>query len=555
MSYQVLARKWRPRSFGALVGQDHVVRALSHALESGRLHHAYLFTGTRGIGKTTIARILAKSFNCDTGITPNPCGVCPSCTEIDSGRFVDLLEVDAATNTRVEEMRQLLENAVYAPTRGRFKVYVIDEVHMLSNSAFNAMLKTLEEPPEHIKFILATTDPQKIPVTVLSRCLQFNLKQMPSAAIATHLTGICEKESVTAEGGALQMIAHAARGSMRDALSLLDQAIAFCAGNVQTEAVRSMLGTVDRGFLVSILEYLAAGNLQEAVAVANDIQARSLSFDEALAALATLLHNIALVQAVPEIELPDGLDDSRVRVLSNHLDAETVQLYYQIALHGRRDLALAPDEFAGFTMTLMRMALFRPDAGASSSMPNTGPIGATRALSSAPAGPASRLAPTKSTPTPATTKATAPAAIQTAPITPATPSISAEPAVGPFDGNWPDLVRSLKLGGLARQLADRSELVQFDAGKIVLTVSPQDRALTDKPFLERLRQALAERLGHPVHLELRTGATTGASVAASDEAARQSRTGAAQTMMQEDPFVRALVSGFDARIESIKSLS
>ncbi len=553
MSYQVLARKWRPRSFGALVGQDHVVRALSHALESGRLHHAYLFTGTRGIGKNTIARILAKSFKCDTGITPNPCGICSSSTEIDSGRFVDLLEVDAATNTRVEEMRQLLENAVYAPTRGRFKVYVIDEVHMLSNSAFNAMLKTLEEPPEHIKFILATTDPQKIPVTVLSRCLQFNLKQMPSAAIATHLTGICEKEAVAAESGALQMIAHAARGSMRDALSLLDQAIAFCAGNVQTEAVRSMLGTVDRGFLVSILECLAAGNLPGAIAVANDIQARSLSFDEALGALATLLHNIALIQAIPEIGLPDQIDNDRARLLATHLDAETVQLYYQIALHGRRDLSLAPDEFAGFTMTLMRMALFRPDAGASDTM--SGPIGSTRALSSVPAGAASRSAPAKSMSASVPNKVEMPVSIDVPPVNPVRAANSAESAAEPFDGNWPNLVRSLKLGGLARQLADRSELVRFDAGRIVLSVSPQERALTEKPFQERLRQALAERLGHPVHLELKTGVTTGTSVAASDEAARQSRTSAAQTMMQDDPFVRALVSGFDARIESIKSVT
>ncbi|MFM9885910.1 MAG: DNA polymerase III subunit gamma/tau [Burkholderiales bacterium] len=551
----MLARKWRPRSFGALVGQDHVVRALSHALESGRLHHAYLFTGTRGIGKTTIARILAKSFNCDTGITPNPCGVCSSCTEIDSGRFVDLLEVDAATNTRVEEMRQLLENAVYAPTRGRFKVYVIDEVHMLSNSAFNAMLKTLEEPPEHIKFILATTDPQKIPVTVLSRCLQFNLKQMPSAAIATHLTGICEKEAVAAESGALQMIAHAARGSMRDALSLLDQAIAFCSGNVQTEAVRSMLGTVDRGFLVSILECLAAGNLQGAVAVANDIHARSLSLDEALGAMATLLHNIALIQAIPEVGLPDEIDGDRARVLAKSLDAETVQLYYQIALHGRRDLSLAPDELAGFTMTLMRMALFRPDTGTSNTTPSSGPIASARALPSVPAGAASRSEPQMSMSGPTTTKAEARAMIDTPSIEPIPPTLSAVPAAELFDGNWPNLVRSLKLGGLARQLADRSELVRFDTGKIVLAVSPQDRALTDKPFQERLRQALAERLGYPVHLELKTGATTGTSVAASDEAARQSRTSAAQTMMQDDPFVRALMTGFDARIESIKSLT
>jgi len=261
MSYQVLARKWRPKSFASLVGQEHVVRALTHALTDQRLHHAYLFTGTRGVGKTTLARILAKAFNCETGITATPCGVCSACTEIDSGRFVDLLEVDAATNTKVDEMRQLLENAVYAPTRGRFKVYVIDEVHMLSNSAFNAMLKTLEEPPEHVKFILATTDPQKIPVTVLSRCLQFNLKQMTPPLIAGHLKHILEVEAISAETGALNLISRSAAGSMRDALSLLDQAIAHGAGKVEEAQVREMLGSVDLDYLFNILDALLAGDV------------------------------------------------------------------------------------------------------------------------------------------------------------------------------------------------------------------------------------------------------------------------------------------------------
>ncbi len=552
MSYQVLARKWRPRSFGALVGQDHVVRALSHALDSGRLHHAYLFTGTRGIGKTTIARILAKSFNCEQGVSANPCGVCGACTEIDSGRFVDLLEVDAATNTRVEEMRQLLENAVYAPTRGRFKVYVIDEVHMLSNSAFNAMLKTLEEPPEHIKFILATTDPQKIPVTVLSRCLQFNLKQMPPASISVHLTSICEKESVAAESVALQMIAQAARGSMRDALSLLDQAIAFCAGKVEADAVRSMLGTVDRGFLTNILECLAAGDLPGAMSIANTIQTRSLSFDEALGALATLLHHIALVQAIPAVEPPDDMDAQRVRTLAASMDAETIQLYYQIALHGRRDLALAPDEFAGFTMTLLRMALFRPESTDVDPAPRP-------AIATAPV---RRPVPPALGPTSAALQARVPpVATRTPAPAPAPPPVPAAPATAPiatplpFDGNWPDLVRGLKISGMAKQLADRTEFVEFTAGKLILAVAQQDRGLAERPFQERLRQAVAERLGQPVYLEVRIGTTTGASVAANDEADRQARTSAAQSMMKDDPFVRALVAAFDARIESIKPLT
>src|SRR2546425_2673084 len=306
MSYQVLARKWRPRDFGSLVGQEHVVRALRHALEQKRLHHAYLFAGTRGVGKTTLARILAKCLNCETGVTPQPCGKCSACLEIDGGRFVDLLEVDAATNTKVDEMRQLLETAQYAPTRGRFKVYVIDEVHMLSTSAFNAMLKTLEEPPEHMKFILATTDPQKIPVTVLSRCLQFNLKQMPPAAIATHLSRVLESEKVEFDREALVLISRAAAGSMRDALSLLDQAIAHGGGRVAAAGVSEMLGATDQTHLLRLLAAVAAGDARAAIAVADEMQARSLSFDGALAALAGLLLRLAMAPTGPHA-LGEGL--------------------------------------------------------------------------------------------------------------------------------------------------------------------------------------------------------------------------------------------------------
>ncbi|HZW51552.1 MAG TPA: DNA polymerase III subunit gamma/tau, partial [Rudaea sp.] len=299
MSYQVLARKWRPRNFSSLVGQEHVVRALTHALEQQRLHHAYLFTGTRGVGKTTLARILAKALNCETGITATPCGVCSACTEIDSGRFVDLIEIDAATNTGIDDMRELQDNAVYAPTRGRFKVFVIDEVHMLSKAAFNSMLKTFEEPPEHIKFILATTDPQKIPVTVLSRCLQFNLKQMPREAIYDHLGHILQQENSAAEPAALRLIAQAAQGSMRDALSLLDQAIAYAGGKVSEEAVRAMLGAIDQDYLFKLLDALARQDVKAMLAVAGDMESRSLSFDSALQDLATLLHQIALAQSAP----------------------------------------------------------------------------------------------------------------------------------------------------------------------------------------------------------------------------------------------------------------
>src|SRR6266571_6832347 len=333
MSYQVLARKYRPRNFETLVGQEHVVRALSHALQTGRLHHAYLFTGTRGVGKTTLSRILAKSLNCvgpdgSGGITATPCGSCEACVAIDAGRFVDYIEMDAASNRGVDEMAQLLEQAVYAPSNARFKVYMIDEVHMLTNHAFNSMLKTLEEPPEHVKFILATTDPQKIPVTVLSRCLQFNLKQMPSRAIAAHLEAILAEEKLPGEGGALRLLAEGARGSMRDALSLLDQAIAYSAGNVTEQAVRTMLGTIDDSFLYSILEGLARGDSAAVLAIAEDMRSRSVGFDGALQDLGALLHRVALAQGAPEaVDAQGGLRE-RLLALGRTLGPEEVQLYY-----------------------------------------------------------------------------------------------------------------------------------------------------------------------------------------------------------------------------------
>jgi DNA polymerase-3 subunit gamma/tau len=512
MTYQVLARKWRPRTFATLVGQEHVVRALTNALEQRRLHHAYLLTGTRGVGKTTLARILAKSLNCETGITATPCGKCSSCMEIDAGRFVDLIEVDAATNTRVDEMRQLLDNAVYAPTRGRFKVYVIDEVHMLSTSSFNAMLKTLEEPPEHIKFILATTDPQKIPVTVLSRCLQFNLKNMPASAIATHLERVLAEEKVAAEGPALQLIAHAARGSMRDALSLLDQAIAYSGGSVTEVAVRGMLGTVDTGHLFDALEAVAAGQAGRALAVAEAMEARSLSFDNALGELARLLHRVALAQASDDALPEDMPERDRVLALARSIDPEEAQLYYQIALHGRQDLPLAPDEHAGFTMTLMRMLAFAP-----------GRIAADRASPAAPEGAGAR-------------GATAPRA----------------QGAGSFDGDWPALARTLKVVGAVKQLAERSELVAWNGTRFDLTVPQESRALTEKSYVDRLKAALREQLGRRVEVAVTVGAIAGRSLAAITEGERRARLDEASQQIGADPFVQELVSSFDATIESIQ---
>jgi DNA polymerase-3 subunit gamma/tau len=369
MSYQVLARKYRPKSFETLVGQEHVVRALTHALEQKRLHHAYLFTGTRGVGKTTLSRILAKSFNCETGITATPCGVCDACSAIDAGRFVDYIEMDAASNRGVDEMAQLLEQAIYAPSNARFKVYMIDEVHMLTNHAFNSMLKTLEEPPEHVKFILATTDPQKIPVTVLSRCLQFNLKQMPPGHIVGHLENILGQEDIAFDPPALRLLAQGAHGSMRDALSLTDQAIAYAAGKVTLEAVQGMLGALDQSYLIRVLDALAEKDGAGLLAVADEMATRSLSYNAALQDLGTLLHRIALAQTVPAAVADDVPEREHIMRLASMFDAEEIQLFYQIAVHGRNELGLAPDEYAGFSMTLLRMLAFRPGIGAAEAKP------------------------------------------------------------------------------------------------------------------------------------------------------------------------------------------
>ncbi len=363
MTYLVLARKWRPRSFDTLVGQDHVVRALTHALTTQRLHHAWLFTGTRGVGKTTLSRILAKALNCETGITATPCGVCQACTQIDEGRFVDYLELDAASNRGVEEMTQLLEQAVYSPSVGRFKVYMIDEVHMLTGHAFNAMLKTLEEPPAHVKFILATTDPQKIPVTVLSRCLQFNLKQMPGDAIVGHLEQVLGSEEIPFEVPALRLLGQAASGSMRDALSLTDQAIAYSAGNLTEESVRGMLGTIDQRHLVRLLDALQAGEASAVLKIADELAMRGLSYRAALADLAILLSRVAIVQRVAQ-----AIDDADplavdIKRLASSLQPDAVQLFYTVAVHSRSELAIAPDEYAGFVMACLRMLSLSGAAG------------------------------------------------------------------------------------------------------------------------------------------------------------------------------------------------
>jgi DNA polymerase-3 subunit gamma/tau len=534
MSYQVLARKWRPKSFDTLVGQEHVVRALTHALEQQRLHHAYLFTGTRGVGKTTIARILAKALNCETGITSTPCGVCAACLEIDSGRFIDYVEMDAASNRGVDDMAALLEKAAYAPNSGRYKVYMIDEVHQLSGHAFNAMLKTLEEPPEHVKFILATTDPQKIPVTVLSRCLQFNLKQMPPGHIVEHLTRVLAAEGVACEIPALRHLAKAAAGSMRDALSLLDQAIAHGAGRIEEEGVRAMLGTVGDDHLYAVLDGLAAGDIHAMLAVAEIMEVRSLSFDSALQELATLLHRIALVQFAPNAILDDG-EREKLAPYAERLDAEYLQLCYQIAIHGRDELSLAPDEAAGFGMTLLRMHAFRPAGGNE----KVGTGGTAKGMGTAPPHPAPVAAPNSGpvAPTPAAPLAQ---------IVTIAPTIAAAP-VAKADDDWHALVAQLPLTGMARQLAQHCELASLTETRIALRMSPTHKHLM--AHQEKLQTELSRYYGRTLALEIALAETAGETPKVRADNVKRERQDRAIAAIEGDPFVREACDMFDASID------
>ena len=541
MSYQVLARKWRPRSFSTLVGQEHVVRALTHALAEKRLHHAYLFTGTRGVGKTTIARILAKSLNCETGITPTPCGQCSACQEIDSGRFVDLLEVDAATNTKVDEMRQLLENAIYAPTRGRFKVYVIDEVHMLSNSAFNAMLKTLEEPPEHVKFILATTDPQKIPVTVLSRCLQFNLKQMPPATISGHLNQVLQAEGIVFDTPSLGLIARSAAGSMRDALSLLDQAIAHGAGKIEEKQVRSMLGTVDLDYLFNILEAVQQGCAADLLRISADMSLRSLSFGAGLQELAALLTRIQIAQTVPAAIDEDEPERIRLLALASKFSSDFVQLAYQIVLHGRNDLILAPDEYSGFVMTLLRLHGFRPETVADI----VASISTSRTTVAKTA--------TQTQAKVAVVESAGPAG---APVS--APDLrgqerSEQPRV--LD-DWHAMVDELQISGLARELAQHCELRELNETDCLLRLAPGHGHLQMKPSPEKLQQALSDYVGRSLQIRFETAKPEADTPAAAVGRERRERQERAISAIEQDLFVRDVIETFDASLieSSIKPI-
>jgi DNA polymerase-3 subunit gamma/tau len=542
MSYLVLARKYRPRNFEELVGQEHVVQALSNALTQGRLHHAYLFTGTRGVGKTTVSRILAKSLNCvgvdgQGGVTARPCGVCHVCCDIDTGRFVDYIELDAASNRTVEEITPLLDQAVYKPVVGRFKVYLIDEVHMLSTTAFNAMLKTLEEPPDYLKFVLATTDPQKVPATVLSRCLQFNLRPMGARTVQDHLARVLRAESIDAEPGALRLLARAARGSMRDALSVTDQAIAFGGGAVHESAVRDMLGAVDRSHAIRLVEALSAASGRALVDEADRLRMLGLSAAGTLDEMADLLQQMAVARSVPDALDPDDATTPAALRLADQLDADQIQVCYCMALHGRTELALAPDEHSGLVMVLLRMLTFCAPPVDGSRLPTSGTVD-TASVVAAPA----RVAPI------------APAALVASACEPA-PGEQLLSA-GEARDRWTEVVSALAhaalISAMVRELAMHAECVRIDpSGSPAEWVVQVERETLRSPAnIEKLQLALGAHLGAAVSLNVQAGAVSDTpAVRAQAEAAR--RQAVAERVIHDDPLVRTLLSQYaGARIVS-----
>ncbi|HTW37970.1 MAG TPA: DNA polymerase III subunit gamma/tau [Steroidobacteraceae bacterium] len=533
MSYVALARKWRPKRFAEMVGQEHVRQALVNALASDRVHHAFLFTGTRGVGKTTVARVLAKCLNCERGVSAEPCGECSSCREIDEGRFVDLIEVDAASRTKVDDTRELLDNVQYAPTRGRYKVYLIDEVHMLSASSFNALLKTLEEPPPHVKFLLATTDPQKLPATVLSRCLQFNLKRLPVALIADRMHAILEAEGIPFESGAVRLIAQAADGSMRDALSLLDQLIAFGAGKVDESAARAMLGTVGRDHVVALAEQLATADAGALLRHVRDLDQWAPDHAQLLDELAGLLTRVALKQAVPDLPEDELYPPEVVQRLARTLAPEDVQLYYQVAILGRRDLPLAPDPRTGFEMTLLRMVAFRP------------PTASDVAPGSPPARPSRRGMTEGAVPRSASSAADRPAPLPTQAQQPA----SRGDAAGSSGAEaWGAILAQLDLQGAARQLASHCALLGREGSVVRLALDPRAETVRTRAQEEKLAQALSRFYGEPVRIEL-VSEEPHDTPARAQERTSLARVEAARQTLEEDATVRALKERFGATVQ------
>jgi DNA polymerase-3 subunit gamma/tau len=536
MSYQALARTWRPGTFAELVGQEHVVKALVHALDDDRLHHAYLFTGTRGVGKTTIARIFAKSLNCEKGVSSVPCGECSSCLEIDQGRFVDLLEVDAASRTKVEDTRDLLDNVQYAPSRGRYKVYLIDEVHMLSGHSFNALLKTLEEPPPHVKFLLATTDPQKLPATVLSRCLQFNLKRLPVNLIQDRLTLVTREEKMESEAAALNQIARAADGSVRDALSLLDQAAAYCEGTITDSEVRTMLGTIDGEHAAKLLEALAAGSPEAVLTEVALLDERAPDYIAVLDELAALVQRVAVTQLAGAVcdDLPD---EEVVRNLAENVSSEDLQLFYQIAIIGKRDLHLAPSMRTGFEMILLRMLTFRPAGivapGSANSVPRgdtgvggDGPVRTAQAKKTVAATPPEKAARRQKEET------------------------DSQPATSNKRGDWNELIEKMKISGAARQLANQCDMDRCDGSSVVLTLDEQQTHMNTGTVQEKLRAALTKHFGQEVALKIRVGRPSAETPARQVDRKQTERQVQAVESIQTDANVLAMKEAFDAQVES-----
>jgi DNA polymerase-3 subunit gamma/tau len=527
MSYLVLARKWRPKDFSETVGQDHVLQALMNALETGRLHHAYLFTGTRGVGKTTIARILAKALNCETGVTAHPCGKCSACQEIDEGRFIDLIEVDAASKTKVDDTRDLLDNVQYAPARGRYKVYLIDEVHMLSKSSFNALLKTLEEPPEHVKFLLATTDPQKLPVTVLSRCLQFNLKRMTPRLISDRLSYICGEEKIEFEPAALALIARAADGSMRDALSLLDQAIAYCGGKIDEAATATMLGTIDRDHVMRLMKLLAAGDAKGIIEAIREIDEQFPDYSRLLDDIARDLQRVAVFQVVGTCDSEDELSEKEIAELAEVMPIADVQLFYQTAIMGRRDLHLAPDPRSGAEMTLMRMLAFKPAAAET-----TGSAGGGGVVTQAKGKPKSKP------------EAAAPKVV---------PAKSAQPAAETqawSDPEWSDLVVGLGLSGAVRLLASNCAYLRREDNTVFLGLDPRSEAMLTKQRKDTIAASLSEHFGEQLLVDITIGSEAAETPVQQESRMADEELEEARQRLEADPNVQALKNMFGAELKT-----